>query len=200
MADDLRDLFKWQFGDDMPRRGGSGSSGGGTGGEGKSDPNANPYESTGENENRAPRALNEKEVKVMGIWGTLDPEHPDKPPKQMFVLLRDNRGRKAPIYIGSFETVAIQMSLENTPSERPSTHDLLKSMIDRLGGSIDRVTIDDIWQQTYYARITITMKDGTVQDIDSRPSDAIALALRAKAPIYMAEDVIESAGRDDDDE
>ena len=196
MADDFRDLFKnWQpGGEDAPRpdRGGEGGKPG--------DPNANPYESTGETENRVPRALNEKEVKVMGIWGAQDPGNPDAPPKQTFVLLRDNRGRKAPIFIGPFETLAIQMALEGATPERPMTHDLLKNAIERLGGSVERITIDDLWQGTFYAKITVTQKGGGTQDIDARPSDAIALALRTRAPIYMAEDVIEVAGREETEE
>jgi hypothetical protein len=197
MADDFQDLFKnWQPGEDSPRpsRGEGGPERGGT------DPDGNPYETTSETENRTPRALNEKEVKVMGIWGAQDPENPNGPPKQTFVLLRDNRGRKAPIFIGPFETVAIQMALEGTAPERPLTHDLLKIAIERMGGTVERITIDDLWQGTFYAKITVTQKDGNTQDIDSRPSDAIALALRTRSPIYMAEDVIEVAGREDEDE
>jgi bifunctional DNase/RNase len=194
MADDFRDLFKnWQPGEDAPgpsREGGQ---------EARFDPNMNPYESTSETENRTPRALNEKEVKVMGIWGAQDPENPTAPPKQTFVLLRDNRGRRAPIFIGPFETLAIQMVLEGTAPERPLTHDLLQNAIDRLGGTVERITIDDLWQGTFYARITVGQKNGPSQDIDARPSDAIALALRAKAPIYMAENVIEEAGREEDE-
>jgi bifunctional DNase/RNase len=194
MADDFRDLFKnWQpGGEDAPRpdRGG---------GQENPDPNANPYETTGETENRVPRALNEKEVKVMGIWGAQDPANPEGPPKQTFVLLRDNRGRKAPIFIGSFETMAIQLALEGQAPERPMTHDLLKNAIDRLGGTIERITIDDLWQGTFYAKITVAQKGSETLDIDARPSDAIALALRARAPIYMAENVIEEIGREDTD-
>jgi hypothetical protein len=193
MADDFRDLFKnWQpGGEDAPRP---------DRGDLPGDPNASPYETTGETENRVPRALNEKEVKVMGIWGAQDPNNPDGPPKQTFVLLRDNRGRRAPIFIGPFETLAIQMALEGATPERPMTHDLLKNAIDRLGGSVERITIDDLWQGTFYARITVAQKGGDAQDIDARPSDAIALALRMRAPIYMAEDVIETAGREESDE
>lgn len=190
MADDFRDLFKnWQpGGEDAPRPDRS---------DENLDPNASPYETTGETENRAPRALNEKEVKVMGIWGSQDPTNPEGPPKQTFVLLRDNRGRKAPIFIGAFETLAIQMALEGQPPERPMTHDLLKIAIDRLGGTIERITIDDLWQGTFYAKITVAQKDKETLDIDCRPSDAIALALRVRAPIYMAETVIEEVGRED---
>lgn len=188
MADDFRDLFKnWQPGEDLP---------GSSGEEGRPvDPDG-----TSETENRMPRALNEKEVKVMGIWGAQDPGNPEGPYRQTFVLLRDNRGRRAPIFIGPFETLAIQMALEGAPSERPMTHDLLKLMVDRLGGTVERITIDDLWNGTFYAKITVAQKDGEVQDVDARPSDAIALALRAKAPIYMAEDVIERAGTEEDTE
>ena len=194
MADDFRDLFKnWQSGEDLLRGKAEPSP------DRPADPNANPYHSSSETENRAPRALNEKEVKVMGIWGTQDPQDPTGPPKQTFVMLRDNRGRRAPIFIGPFETLAIQMALEGASPERPLTHDLMKLAIDKLGGTIERITIDDLWQGTFYAKITVAQKSGESQDIDCRPSDAIALALRARAPIYMAEDVIETAGRDDED-
>ena len=113
-------------------------------------------------------------------------------------MLRDNRGRKAPIFIGPFETMAIQMALENVAPERPLTHDLLKIAIERMGGKIERITIDDLWQGTFYAKITVTNKDNIDIDIDCRPSDAIAMAIRARAPIYMAEDVIETAAREED--
>lgn len=191
MGNDFRDLFggDWNPGGEndppRPRRGG--------GGEGE---NANPYESTSETENRAPRALNEKEVKVMGIWGYQDPQNPEGAPKQTFVLLRDNRGRRVPIFIGPFETFAISLALEGGAADRPMTHDLLRNTIDRLGGTVERITIDDLWQSTFYARITITQKNGESQDVDARPSDAIALALRTKSPIYMAESVIESVKDD----
>ena len=189
MADDLRDLFKyWQPEGDAP---------GEERDERKHNPNANPYEDTSERENRTPRSLNEKEVKVMGIWGAHNPNRPDAPPKDTFVLLRDNRGRKAPIFIGPFETMAIQTALEGLVAERPLTHDLFKIVIERLGGKVERITIDDLWQGTFYAKITVGMKDNSYIDIDCRPSDAIAIALRCRAPIYMAEDVIETAGRED---
>lgn len=189
MADDFRDLFRnWQPGEEGPRSSEEGRRG--------SDPNGNPYETTSETENRTPRALNEKEVKVMGLWAAQDPSHPNAPPKQTFVLLRDNRGRRANIFIGPFESLAIQMTLEGQTPERPMTHDLLRNLIDRLGAKVDRITIDDLWQGTFYAKITVTAPDGTSQDLDARPSDAIAIALRTRSPIYMAEDVIEAAGRE----
>jgi bifunctional DNase/RNase len=122
----------------------------------RADPDSNPYETSAETENRVRRTLNEKEVKVMGIWGATDPENPNGPYKQTFVLLRDNRGRKAPIFIGPFETLAIQMALEGPNPERPMTHDLLRIMIERLGRQ-DRARDDRrLWQGTFYSKITIT--------------------------------------------
>lgn len=191
MADDFRDLFKEWPGGNPPL-------GGREEYARARDENGNPYETTSETENRSPRALNEKEVRVSGIWGAVDPSHPDAPPKQTFVLLRDNRGRKIPIFIGPFETMAIQAAIEGATPERPGTHDLLRMIIERMGGTVERVTIDDLWQGTFYAKITITLKDGSYLDIDSRPSDAIAIAQRTRAPLYMAEQVIEEAVQAED--
>ena len=148
-------------------------------------------EYTSENENRAPRSLNEKEVKVMGVYMHQE----QKMTPQHFVLLRDNKGRRAPIWVGQFEAWAISFALEGDAPERPMTHDLFKLMLDRLGASIERVIIDDLWNETFYAKIGITKPDGETMEIDARPSDAIALALRTHAPIYMAEFVLEATAR-----
>ena len=188
MADDFRDLFgEFKFNEDEPPRPDRSGSG------------ENPYESTSEKENLHPRSLNEKEVKVMGIWGLKDAANPEGTPKQTFVLLRDNRGRRVPIFIGPFETYSISLALEGQTVDRPLTHDLLKNTIEKIGGTVERITIDDLWQQTFYARITIVLRGGETTDVDARPSDAIALALRTKSPIYMAESVIESV-KDESDE
>jgi bifunctional DNase/RNase len=77
------------------------------------------------------------------------------------------------------------------------THDLTRNILTRLGVSIDRVVIDDLWQGTFYAKIYLLHGDEEIE-IDSRPSDAIALALRFRAPIYMAESVLEAEGQPDD--
>ena len=146
---------------------------------------------TTENENRAPRSLNEKEVKVMGVYMHQE----NKMPGQHFVLLRDNKGRRAPIWVGQFEAWAISFALEGDAPERPLTHDLFKIMLDRLGASIERVIIDDLWNETFYAKIGVIRPDGETLEIDARPSDAIALALRTRAPIYMAEPVLEATAR-----
>ena len=135
------------------------------------------------------RQLEEKEVKVIGVY-----EHQDTATAQpaAFVLLRDNRGRSVLIWIGRPEAFAISISLEGASADRPMTHDLMKNIIHRLGGTVERIVIDDLWHDTYYAKIHVTM-NGNIFEIDSRPSDAIALGLREKAPIYMAESVLEQA-------
>ncbi len=143
-----------------------------------------------EPENFGRRPLNEKEVNVVGVYE----EHSDSglgfPLEKTFVLLRDNRDREFRIWIARDLAVAISMALDNEAPDRPFTHDLIKTLLERLGGTIERVTIDDIWQDTFYAKITLAYSGQTV-DVDARPSDSIALALRFKAPIYVAESVLE---------
>jgi Uncharacterized conserved protein len=100
---------------------------------------------------------------------------------------RDENGF-IPIVIGPAEAAAIRNGLEGRKHERPMTHDLLKDMIESLGAKVDRVVIHDLRNETYYARIYLKTRDGEI-DIDARPSDAIALALRTDAPIYISEEV-----------
>lgn len=134
--------------------------------------------------------LEEKEVRVMGVYEHKEPG--SSQPTNFFVLLRDEIGRSVLIWIGKFEAMAISLALEGASADRPITHDLLLSTINKLGGHVERILIDDLWNDTYYAKVTITTNGKTV-DIDSRPSDAIALSLRAKAPIYIVEGVLEKA-------
>ncbi len=146
---------------------------------------------TSEVENRAPRTLNEKEVKVMGVYiqqeQGLQPQH--------FVLFKDNRGRLVRIWVGQFEALSISNAIENEPMDRPLTHDLIKIIVDRLGATVERIIIDDLWKETFYAKVTLVKPGGEYMDIDARPSDAVAVALRVKAPIYMAESVLEMSVR-----
>ena len=143
---------------------------------------------TSENENRNPRSLNEKEVRVMGVYMNQEPGLQ----AQHFVLLRDNKGRRVPIWVGQFEAWAISYAIDNETADRPLTHDLMKIILDKLGATVDRIIIDDLWRDTFYAKITLVTPDGEYTDIDARPSDAVALALRVHAPIYMAEYVLEA--------
>ena len=106
-----------------------------------------------------------------------------------FVLLSEG-GRKLPILIGPFEAQAISFPLEGARPDRPMTHDLLKSIIDRLEADVDRVVIDDLWNTIYYAKVYLK-KGSEEMEIDARPSDAIAIAVRYEVPILVAEGILE---------
>jgi bifunctional DNase/RNase len=135
----------------------------------------------------------ELEVRVTGVYERI--EHGQ--PRALLVQVRDNYGRTVPIVIGPFEAHAIVSALNGDAPPRPMTHDLTRNILTRLGVSIDRVVIDDLWQGTFYAKIYLLHGDEEIE-IDSRPSDAIALALRFRAPIYMAESVLEAEGQPED--
>ena len=124
------------------------------------------------------------EVKVMGI--VVDPKASNP-----VVVLVDLSGQKAlPIWIGVFEAEAISRGLEDVVTLRPMTHDLMKQILDTFQASLTRVVISDIKGNTFYANLHLNI-DGREMIVDSRPSDAIALAVRVKAPIFIAESVIE---------
>jgi len=145
-----------------------------------------------EPENRVRRALNEKEVKIVNVYEAVAESGSSQSSQHTtFVLLRDNRGRELLLYVLRDVALAISLALESEAPDRPFTHDLIKNILDRLNTRVERVTIDDLWQETFYARITLDHQ-GEILDIDARPSDAIALALRYKAPIYVAEAVLEA--------
>jgi uncharacterized protein len=124
--------------------------------------------------------------------------------KQPIVLLKTADDDKfLPIWIGHAEAAAILMKLQGASAPRPMTHDLLNEVISELQGEILRVTVTELRENTFYARITI-VQDGREVEIDSRPSDAIALAVRCEAQIFATDDVIEESGiefqADDDDQ
>jgi len=109
------------------------------------------------------------------------------------ILLKENNGnRRLPIIIGAFEAQAIALEIEGIKPPRPLTHDLLKNVIDNLGGTIIEVIIDELRENTFYAKIIIEVSALT-NEIDARPSDAIALAVRSQAPIFVAESVMDTA-------
>ena len=118
------------------------------------------------------------------------------------VILREADSRRhLPIWIDPFVADAIAMAIQGHEPQRPMTHDLLKSTIGELGGSINYILVSDIKDQTFYARIVINQRGQTVE-IDARPSDAIALAVRTEVPIYVESNVLEEAGVffDEDDQ
>lgn len=110
------------------------------------------------------------------------------------ILLKEIEGvRRLPIIIGAFEAQAIALEIEGIKPPRPLTHDLLKQIIDSLGGSVLEVIISELRENTFYAKIVLEVS-GLTNEIDARPSDAIALSVRTQAPIYVAEPVLETAG------
>ena len=97
-----------------------------------------------------------------------------------------------PIWIGPFEADAIALELGGASIARPPTHDLLRDVIMELGGSVSYILICDLSNNTFYARIVLDV-NGEITDMDSRPSDAIALAVRMKSPVFVSEEVMEQA-------
>ena len=114
--------------------------------------------------------------------------------KQPIVLLKAlDEDRFLPIWIGHPEAAAILMKLQGASPPRPMTHDLLTDVVSELKGEVVRVTVTELRENTYFAKITI-VHDGQELEIDSRPSDAIALAVRCEAQIFAADDVVEELG------
>jgi bifunctional DNase/RNase len=109
------------------------------------------------------------------------------------VILRDKDGQKVlPIWVGIFEANAIALQIENIATPRPMTHDLLRNVIEDLQASVQKIVVCDLQENTFYALIYLLL-DGRTVAIDARPSDAIALALRTRAPIFVEDTVIDNA-------
>ncbi|MCA1584914.1 MAG: bifunctional nuclease family protein [Acidobacteria bacterium] len=109
------------------------------------------------------------------------------------IILRDQDGQRVlPIWVGVFEANAIALQIENIQTPRPMTHDLLKNVIQDLRAAVDRIVVSELKENTFFALIHLQTPTGPVA-IDARPSDAIALALRARAPILVEDHVIDQA-------
>jgi bifunctional DNase/RNase len=112
---------------------------------------------------------------------------------QHIIFLREVDGERTfPIVIGIFEATSIDRRVKNQPTVRPLTHDLLANTIDAMGGELQDISISELRSHTYYAKLRIR-RDGELIEVDSRPSDAIALAVAVDVPIYVAEDIIDEA-------
>jgi uncharacterized protein len=109
------------------------------------------------------------------------------------VILRDKDGQRVlPIWVGIFEANAIALQIENVTTPRPMTHDLLRNVIHDLNATVQKIVVSDLQENTFYALIYLRLNGDTLT-IDARPSDAIALALRTRAPIFVEESVIDNA-------
>jgi uncharacterized protein len=127
------------------------------------------------------------EMSVGGL--TLDPVT-----KTPIVILKDTENKlNLPIWIGLLEATAMATEIEGIAMARPMTHDLLKTLLTEVGCSVQSIEITELKENTYYAAINLTVAGGCQLILDSRPSDAIALALRAKCPIYVAKAVLEAS-------
>jgi bifunctional DNase/RNase len=113
--------------------------------------------------------------------------------RHVVILKEKERERYLPIWIGPWEASAIAMRLQGLTPERPLTHDLFASTLEELGVTVERVVISELAEETFHARLLLEV-DGRVAEVDSRPSDALALAVRTSARVFAAEDVLDQAG------
>jgi bifunctional DNase/RNase len=127
---------------------------------------------------------------LMVVGGlTLDPNT-----KMPIVVMKDPDNKlNLPIWIGPLEAASMATEIEGIKPQRPMTHDLLCNVVGDLGATVESIEITELRENTYFARIELRTRDGKALQIDSRPSDAISLALRTKSPIYVAKQVLESS-------
>jgi bifunctional DNase/RNase len=109
------------------------------------------------------------------------------------LILKDDEGRILPIWIGPYEAYAIVTEMEGVDVARPMTHDLMASFLGVLGATVDRIIINELVDRTFYSQVIIETKDATFP-VDSRPSDAVALALRTRSPIFVVRKVLDEGG------
>ena len=115
----------------------------------------------------------------------------DETSSEQVIVLKEKQGQRfVPIVIGMFEAQSIHVKINNIRLPRPLTHDLLMGVIEALGAVPLRIVVNNLEHNTFFARLVLRTRDGEEVDVDSRPSDAIALALRAEVPIYVEEDVL----------
>lgn len=131
--------------------------------------------------------MNKVQVEILGLSST-----PSAGGAYAILLKEVYGSRRLPIIIGAFEAQAIALEIEGIKPPRPLTHDLLKNIIDNLGAQVQEILIDELRDNTFYAKIILEVSSLT-NDIDSRPSDAIALAVRTQSPIFVNEEVMSQA-------
>jgi uncharacterized protein len=123
-------------------------------------------------------------------------EAPERPTRTPVVILRETAGQRRvlPIFIGTPEAQAIALSMQNIETPRPMTHDLMKNLLEEIGARVERITVTALRDGTFFAEIVLNAQ-GEVRTVSSRPSDAIALAIRIGSPIFAEEEVLDEAGR-----
>lgn len=117
----------------------------------------------------------------------------EKRGEQVIVLKEKEGTRYLPIVIGIIEATAIKMKVSGFQPPRPLTHDLLNNLIKEMGARLERVVVEKLENNIFYAKLVVRKSDGELIEVDARPSDSIALALRAEAPIFVKEEVLEQA-------
>ncbi len=117
----------------------------------------------------------------------------EKRQDQVIVLKEKDGERQIPVVIGFTEASSIRLKISGVDVPRPMTHDLLVNVIEVLGGRLERVLIDKLVDNTFHAKLEIRSKEGEIKLIDARPSDSIAMAVRFKAPIFVADDVLDKS-------
>ncbi|NTU68699.1 MAG: bifunctional nuclease family protein [Chlorobiaceae bacterium] len=132
--------------------------------------------------------MNKLQVDILGLSTS-----PHTNGAYALILYEVEGKRKLPIIIGGFEAQAIALKLENIKPPRPFTHDLFKQIADAFSLQVNEVYIDELHNETFYAKVICEM-NGTVHEIDARPSDAIAIAVRFSAPIFVSEEIMDEAG------
>lgn len=153
-------------------------------GELETPPSFFPYSSDQEREESEVDYGEPVEVEVQAVYANQNGAN-----VQHYVLLTDG-DRKLPIMIGGFEAASITYALDEQPPDRPLTHDLIKTILDKVGCQVTQVLIDDFWNGIYYAKIRVEF-EGETAEIDCRPSDAIAIAIRFESPVFVANKIIE---------
>jgi len=114
----------------------------------------------------------------------------DEKRQEQIIVLKEKEGKRIlPIVIGILEATAIKMEVGGINPPRPLTHDLLKNVIAELGASLDKIVVDKLENNTFHAKLYLAV-DGKIKQVDARPSDSVALAIRAKAPIFVEEEVL----------
>ena len=118
----------------------------------------------------------------------------DEKRQDQIIVLKEKKGeRQFPIVIGFLEASSIKMKLSGLEVPRPMTHDLLMAVIEGLGAKLDKLIVDKLVDNTFHAKLELKTADGQIKNIDARPSDGIALAVRSNAPIYVDEEILKKA-------